>query len=58
MFNRLDHLYIGHAGGSSREKGFNKIFSCVSRGLVSNDMTRHVKGPEFDYGQNLLLFAS
>ena len=23
MFNRLDHLYIGHAGGSSREKGFN-----------------------------------
>ena len=26
----LDQLYTGHAGGSSRGKGFNNIFSILS----------------------------
>ena len=51
----LDQLYTGRAGGSSRGKGFNNIVYIWPGG---NDIARRVEGPEFDFGQNLFLFAS
>ena len=62
MFIGLDQLYTDRASRSSREKDLKNIFSTTSPAFLTwprgNDIDRRVNGSEFDFGQNLFLFAS
>ena len=58
----LDQLFTDRASRSSREKDFKNIFSTTSPAYLTwpweNDLDQRVDGSEFDFGQNLFLFAS
>ena len=58
----LDQLFKGRAGGSAKGKCFNNIISTISTVCPmwtdGNDVGRQGKGPDFESGHNLFLFAS
>ena len=58
----LDQLFTDRASRSSREKDLKNIFSTTSPAYLTwpweNDLDQRVDGSEFDFGQNLFLFAS
>ena len=58
----LDQLFTDRASRSSREKDLKNIFSTTSPEYLTwpweNDLDQRVDGSEFDFGQNLFLFAS
>ena len=58
----LDQLFTDRASRSSREKDLKNIFSTTSPAYLTwpweNDLDQRVDGSEFDFGQNLILFAS
>ena len=58
----LDQLFTDRASRSSREKDLKNIFSTTSPAYLTwpweNDLDQRVDGSQFDFGQNLFLFAS
>ena len=58
----LDQLFTDRARRSSREKDLKNIFSTTSPAYLTwpweNDLDQRVDRSEFDFGQNLFLFAS